>query len=723
MPALPAVLAACWCLVLAAPASADTRLTEAERLRQAGALIQAEGLLRQPPPTDPGLQRRWRLNQALVALQLRRGDDAEALLDPLMTEARGDERALLLLAQGQLAEQRGQREAALDSYAAVELVPGASLPLQQRAWLQRARLEGKSQEVIEGLAALEPRLNEPGLQLELGQLAQRFGLEAMAYRAFERSLMQGQEPRLRAAALDGQAGLYEANGRRDEARTLSLLALDQLKELDAAQSAELGVRLQFRLARLNREQPAAALAAYQRAVSQLESLRADWPLEEGDGQSTQATLFQPLYLGLVDGLLQQARARSQGRQPDQDLLLRARDALEQLRQAEIQDYLGDRCEVDALKGDQSQPLPTGSAAIYPVLLEDRLELLVEDAQGLALFRSAVPPGEVRQAAALLARQLRERTPGFEPAARRLYQALLLPLETWLVARQVHSLVWVSDGPLRLIPMGVLHDGQRFALERWKHASTLGLSMTNTQAPGLQARPGALLAGTSEFGPVVQRLAGEAWAQSMTRALVAPGQAPEAVSRELQERRLADALRLPGVGVELDQLSQLMGGHTLREASFTVQGFGSAMQAGSPRVVHLASHGLFGGSAASSYLLAYDDLLTLGNLQSLLQGENQRRQPIELLSLSACQTAEGNERAPLGIAGAAIKARARAVLGSLWPVDDAATVRLMTGFYAAWLQNGQGKAAALREAQLQLLRDPATRHPFYWASFALIGNWL
>ena len=56
-------------------------------------------------------------------------------------------------------------------------------------------------------------------------------------------------------------------------------------------------------------------------------------------------------------------------------------------------------------------------------------------------------------------------------------------------------------------------------------------------------------------------------------------------------------------------------------------------------------------------------------------------------------------------------------------DDAATVRLMTGFYAAWLQNGQGKAAALREAQLQLLGDPATRHPFYCASFALIGNWL
>ncbi len=716
---LPAVLAVCWCLALAGPARADARLTEAERLREAGALIQAEGLLRQPPPAEPLLQRRWRLSQALVALQLRRTDEAEALLDPLLTEARGDERALLLLAQGQLAEQRGQRDAALDSYGAVELIPGAGVALQQRAWLHRARLSAKSEELLDGLAALEPQLNEPGLQLELGRLAQRFGLEAMAYRAFERSLMQSQDPRLRAAALDGQAGLYEAAGRRDEARTLTLHALEQLKELDAAHSAEMGVRLQFRLARLNKEHPAAAMAAYQRAVNQLEALRADWPLEEADGQSSQLALFQPLYLGLVDGLLQQAHARQQ----DQDLLRRARDALEQLHQAEIQDYLGDRCEVDALKGGQSQALPSGSAAIYPVLLEDRVELLVEDSRGLALFRSTVPPGEVRQAATLLARQLRERTPGFEPAARRLYQALLQPLEAWLAERGVASLVWVSDGPLRLIPMGVLHDGQRFALERWAHASTLGLSMTNTHAPGLNTRPGALLAGTTEFGPVVQRLAGEAWAQSMTRALTPAGQAPESVSRELQERRLAEALRLPGVGVELDRLNDLVGGRTLREASFTVQGFGSAMQDGSPRVVHLASHGLFGGSAASSYLLAYDDLLTLGNLQTLLQGENVRRQPIELLSLSACQTAEGNERAPLGIAGAAIKARARAVLGSLWPVDDAATVRLMTGFYAAWLQNGQGKAAALREAQLQLLGDPATRHPFYWASFALIGNWL
>jgi CHAT domain-containing protein len=141
------------------------------------------------------------------------------------------------------------------------------------------------------------------------------------------------------------------------------------------------------------------------------------------------------------------------------------------------------------------------------------------------------------------------------------------------------------------------------------------------------------------------------------------------------------------------------------------------------VVHIASHGVFGGSAASSYLLAYDDLLTLDTLQTLLRSDASRRQPIELLTLSACQTAEGNERAPLGLSGAALKARARAVLGTLWPVDDAATVRLMQAFYREWLaQPEAGKAAALRSAQLALLRNRDTRHPYYWAPFALIGNW-
>jgi CHAT domain-containing protein len=254
-------------------------------------------------------------------------------------------------------------------------------------------------------------------------------------------------------------------------------------------------------------------------------------------------------------------------------------------------------------------------------------------------------------------------------------------------------------------------------------------MTNTAAPpsGQRAAGQALVAGAGRFGAVVDKLAQEAWAQPLRRQLLGAVADQPGATRSLQADRLRDALELPGVSHEVRTVGQLLASPALQDAGFTIERFSGQLQHSSYRVVHIASHGVFGGSAASSYLLAYDDLLTLGGLQDLLQSDAARRRPIELLTLSACQTAEGNERAPLGIAGAAMKARARAVLGTLWPVDDAATVQLMNDFYRGWTQptpaGNASKGLALRQAQLALLAQSETRHPYYWAPFALIGNWL
>ena len=111
------------------------------------------------------------------------------------------------------------------------------------------------------------------------------------------------------------------------------------------------------------------------------------------------------------------------------------------------------------------------------------------------------------------------------------------------------------------------------------------------------------------------------------------------------------------------------------------------------------------------------------LQDMLKGAQSLQNPIEILSLSACETAAGNDRAPLGISGAAMKARAKSVLGTLWPVDDDAAVSVMSQFYRGLAQEGQSKARSLQQAQLQLMRNPQLAHPFYWAPFELIGNWL
>jgi CHAT domain-containing protein len=92
-------------------------------------------------------------------------------------------------------------------------------------------------------------------------------------------------------------------------------------------------------------------------------------------------------------------------------------------------------------------------------------------------------------------------------------------------------------------------------------------------------------------------------------------------------------------------------------------------------------------------------------------------------LSACQTAAGDNRATLGLAGLAVKSGARSTLATLWAVDDAATSAFMVQFYKEIARGGITKAEAVRQAQLFLLKQPALEHPYYWAPFVLVGNWL
>jgi CHAT domain-containing protein len=187
--------------------------------------------------------------------------------------------------------------------------------------------------------------------------------------------------------------------------------------------------------------------------------------------------------------------------------------------------------------------------------------------------------------------------------------------------------------------------------------------------------------------------------------------------------LREALALPGVKQEIEALGKIMPSTSLLNAGFTVGGFSHEAESGAYRIMHVASHGVFGGSADTSYILAYDDLLTLNGLQSLLKSDQFRKNPIELLSLSACETAEGDDRSPLGISGAAIKARAKSVLGTLWPVEDNAARKAMEKFYRGVATEHLTKAEALRQAQVELIHTDEFAHPLFWAPFVLIGNWL
>ena len=101
----------------------------------------------------------------------------------------------------------------------------------------------------------------------------------------------------------------------------------------------------------------------------------------------------------------------------------------------------------------------------------------------------------------------------------------------------------------------------------------------------------------------------------------------------------------------------------------------------------------------------------------------RDDPLELLTLSACDTAEGDDRAALGLAGVAIKAGARSALATLWEVNDEVSAQLVVDFYKELRDPSVSRVGALRRAQLKLLEDPRYDHPGFWSPFLLINNWL
>jgi CHAT domain-containing protein len=142
------------------------------------------------------------------------------------------------------------------------------------------------------------------------------------------------------------------------------------------------------------------------------------------------------------------------------------------------------------------------------------------------------------------------------------------------------------------------------------------------------------------------------------------------------------------------------------------------------VVHLATHGQFSSNAEETFILTWDGVLPVNQLGNLLRGrEEGGRKAIELLVLSACETATG-DRAAIGLAAVAVRSGARSTLATLWVVNDESTADLMIKFYEELKDPKISKAEALRRAQVWLMKQNSRyEDPEYWAPFVLVGNWL
>ncbi|MGD1920000.1 MAG: CHAT domain-containing protein, partial [Pleurocapsa sp.] len=295
----------------------------------------------------------------------------------------------------------------------------------------------------------------------------------------------------------------------------------------------------------------------------------------------------------------------------------------------------------------------------------------------------------------------------------LYEVLIEPIEAELEANDIDILVFSMDSGLRLLPLAALHDGEQFLIEKYAVATVPSFGLTDTRYVSLD-QSSILAMGASEF---------------------------------------TEQAALPTMSIELETIvSEPRQGEVFINEQFTIENFKAQNRRETPfPIVHLGTHAEFkAGSLNDSYIQFYDDRLKIPQLQDLSDelGWNSDATPIELLVLSACETALGDEKAELGFAGLAVQAGVKSALASLWYVSDVGTLALMGEFYDQ-LGGTLVKAEALRQTQLKMLQGNVKvnnkqvelsngqnldlpsqfpkgtltlDHPYFWSSFTLIGNW-
>ena len=408
---------------------------------------------------------------------------------------------------------------------------------------------------------------------------------------------------------------------------------------------------------------------------------------------------------------------------EQNRLTEAFDILERGYQSELEVYTGKKLggsgesgsawvgidEGQQLLAEISQRTGSSAALIYPVILDDRIEIMVIPPKDRGIpFRRTSNPISAKKVNAVLQDytvNLRDTlSRDYMEQSRQLYDWVIAPIDAELQRQKIDTLVFVMDGAMRIVPPAALHDGKQFLVERYATVNIPSLRLTR-----LEYR---------------DRANNRVLAMGLTEAV-------------------SGFSRLPAVEVELRTISgQILNGQSFLNQDFTIENMQQQRRSNNYGILHLGTHGKFiSDTSTGSFIQFWDKRLQMDQITNLRFDSP----VVEMMTLSACETAVGSN---LGISGLAIESGARSVLASLWTVSDAGTAPLMISFYRDF-PDAVHKAAALRSAQISLLTGKVRlnngviegipgvngvklpevggkidlRHPFYWSSFILVGNWL
>ncbi|MEC4813067.1 MAG: CHAT domain-containing protein [Scytonema sp. PMC 1069.18] len=483
-----------------------------------------------------------------------------------------------------------------------------------------------------------------------------------------------------------------------------------------------------------------AIAAYTSAFNTLQSLRSDLNTNNRDVQFDFLQEVKPVYLELADLLLKSdfkselspselstlvvsnasiTQEKVEANKPKSRLEF-ARRVIESLQLAELDNFFQDPCSQETDVVVQIDDLDPQAAVVYPIVLKNRLEVILSlPGQRLQKVAISITEKEVNDildqlydnldnvtlntsARNILStanpnpQELKENIQQVLPIFEQLYIWLIQPFETELNANKIKSLVFVLNSQLQRVPMAALYDGQQYLIEKYGVALVPSLQLVNSKQ--LKQKPiKVLAAGVSEQIKVQEEIF-----PALTN-----------VPKELNEIKAAFPSSLK-----------------LLNQEFTAKTLQNQLKSNFP-IVHLATHGLFSSNPEKNFIITGDGKsISINELSTLLR---ESAEDLELLVLSACETATGDERAVLGLAGTAVRSGARSTIATLWPVGDASTAEVMGKFYQELKKPGEKKLDALRMAQLSLIEALKTKppfeelralppHPYYWASYILVGNW-
>ena len=417
-------------------------------------------------------------------------------------------------------------------------------------------------------------------------------------------------------------------------------------------------------------QPEKAKLAYQRSLDSLQKIRPQIAFAAKNVQFDFQESIEPIYRGLLNLLLRD--------NPSAADLQKSLAVFEQFQVAQLENLFADVCFAGEIEDITKRLSEENIAIITPIILDKYIHVIVLTPDGEYYHHAQkISSTEINQKIAQWRLDLLDiNEQKYLVSSSFFYEIIFQPFEELMARINPSTIVFINDGLLRNVPMATLYDSenQQFLIEKYPLSVALGQNFLPTFSPTLTNDSFAF--GLSEAVPPVN-------------------------------------IALPNVVQEIKSLENIIDADAAVNREFTSKNLAQKIKENNLSVLHLATHGEFTGLIENSFIQTYDKIITTSELEQILI----EAEKIDLLTLSACETAAGDNRAVMGLAGVAIRTGIPSVFSTLWSVSDSTTPKFIEDFYRHW-QADKNKAIALQKVQIEQIRQKS--HPIIWSPFILIG---